>query len=229
MNWEAKGSGYEMSYSYDGLGRSSSQYIYTDSNVAISNPLTRSYSYLAGANGGTTALVAGLTYSGKSTSAYTYSYDARGNITAVYKGGTLQASYAYDDLNQLVRENNVTANKTWVYTYDERGNILSKKTYAYTTGTLGTVQDTIPYTYYDQWSSDAWGDALLSYDGAMNCLYDDIGNPIRYYNGTSSGDLYSFTWANGRQLVSGDRSGTGFTYTYNADGLPKDLSTSFAQ
>ena len=87
--WEAKGSGYEMSYSYDGLGRSSSQYIYTDSNVAISNPLTRSYSYLAGANGGTTGLVSGVTYSGTSTSAYTYSYDARGNITEVRKNGSL--------------------------------------------------------------------------------------------------------------------------------------------
>ena len=53
----------------------------------------------------------------------------------------------------------------------------------------------------------------------MNCQYDDIGNPVWYFNSTSSGNIYTFTWANGRQLVSGDRSGTGFTYTYNADGL----------
>ena len=53
----------------------------------------------------------------------------------------------------------------------------------------------------------------------MNCQYDDIGNPVWYFNSTSSGNIYTLTWANGRQLVSGDRSGTGFTYTYNADGL----------
>ena len=206
MNWEAKGSGYEMSYSYDGLGRSSSQYIYTDSNVAISNPLTRSYSYLAGANGGTTGLVSGMTYSGTSTSAYTYSYDARGNITAVYKGGTLQTSYAYDDLNQLVRENNVTAGKTWVYTYDERGNILSRKTYAYTTGTLGTVQNTDTYEYFEQSSSYLWGDGLLRYDGTEYNVYDAIGNPLSYNNGSA----YTFSWSNGRQLTSGTKGNTSF-------------------
>ena len=141
------------------------------------------------------------------------------HFALIYPNCALQASYVYDDLNQLIRENNATANKTWVYTYDERGNILSKDTYAYTTGTLGAVEDSQPYWYYDQWSTEAWGDALLSYDGAMNCQYDDIGTPVWYFNSTSSGNIYTFTWANGRQLVSGDRSGTGFTYTYNADGL----------
>ena len=204
-----------MSYSYDGLGRTSSQYIYTDSNVAISNPLTRSYSYLAGANGGTTGLVSGVTYSGTSTSAYTYSYDARGNITEVRKNGSLVASYAYDDLNQLVRENNVTANKTWVYTYDERGNILSRKTYAYTTGTLGTVQDTDTYQYFEQTSEYLWGDGLLRYDSTEYNFYDAIGNPLTYNNGSA----YTFAWSNGRQLTSGTKGTTSFAYTYNADGL----------
>ena len=40
---------------------------------------------------------------------------------------------AFLDLNQLTRENNAYANKTYVYTYDKNGNILTKKTYAYTT------------------------------------------------------------------------------------------------
>ena len=123
QSWEAKGSGYKADYSYDGLGRTTQQYLYPDlTGTSASSILTRSYSYLAGANGNTTTLISGITYSGKSTSAYTYEYDARGNITAVYKNGTRQASYLYDDLNQLIRENNVTAEKTWVYTYDRRGN-----------------------------------------------------------------------------------------------------------
>ena len=59
-----------------------------------------------------------------------------------------------------------------------------------------------------------WGDGLVRYNGGFN-VYDAIGNPTQYENGNT----FYFTWANGRQLVSGDRSGTGFTYTYNADGL----------
>jgi len=34
-------------------------------------------------------------------------------------------SYVYDSANQLVRENNQEAGKTWVWTYDEAGNITS--------------------------------------------------------------------------------------------------------
>ena len=220
QSWKAKGSGYKVDYSYDGLGRATKQYLYPDlTGSSASSVLTRSYGYLVGANGNTTTLVSGLTYSGRSTSAYVYEYDARGNITAVYKGGTLQASYVYDDLNQLVRENNVTANKTWVYTYDIRGNILSRKTYAYTTGTLGTVQDTDTYEYFGQSSTYAWGDVLLRYDGIDYNVYDAIGNPKRYLNVNSSGDIYSFTWENGRQLASGTKGSTSFAYTYNADGL----------
>ena len=50
--------------------------------------------------------------------------------------------YAYDELGQLIREDNKDANKSYTYTYDSRGNILEKKTYAFTLGTLGTVQST---------------------------------------------------------------------------------------
>ncbi len=47
-------------------------------------------------------------------------------------GGVLKYSYTYDNLNRLLRENNAVANYTFVYTYDDAGNILTKKTYAYT-------------------------------------------------------------------------------------------------
>ena len=36
--------------------------------------------------------------------------------------------------------------KTYVYTYDNGGNRTSRKTYAYTTGTLGAVLETANYT-----------------------------------------------------------------------------------
>ena len=61
-----------------------------------------------------------MTYSGKSALSYTYEYDVHGNITAIYDSGMPAVTCVYDELNQLIRENNAIANKTWVYTYDER-------------------------------------------------------------------------------------------------------------
>lgn len=51
-------------------------------------------------------------------------------------------TYGYDRANQLIRENNQGEDKTWVWTYDNAGNILTKKEYAYTTGTPGSFLST---------------------------------------------------------------------------------------
>ena len=45
-------------------------------------------------------------------------------------------------LGQLIREDNRARNCSMVYEYDNAGNITAKKKYAFTTGTLGTVQTT---------------------------------------------------------------------------------------
>ena len=97
-------------------------------------------------------------------------------------------SYVYDSLDQLTRENNQAAGKTWVYTYDNGGNILRKSEYAYTTGTLGAALDTISYGYGDS----SWKDLLTSYDGKQ-LSSDAIGN--------LSGDgKWTYTWRRGRIL-----------------------------
>ena len=44
---------------------------------------------------------------------YTYAYDARGNITSISDGQST-TTYAYDSFDQLVRENNQAAGKTWI-------------------------------------------------------------------------------------------------------------------
>ena len=36
---------------------------------------------------------------------------------------------------------------SYTYEYDGNGNITTKKTYAYTTGSLGSVEDTVTYSY----------------------------------------------------------------------------------
>ena len=106
-------------------------------------------------------------------------------------------------------KDNKDANKSYTYTYDSRGNLLSKKTYAFTLGTLGTVQSTASYGY----ATDSWKDRLTSYNG-QTITYDSIGNPLTYNNGSA----YTFTWE-GRQMQTATKGNTTWTYTYNADGL----------
>ena len=137
---------------------------------------------------------------------YTYAYDARGNITSVSDGQNT-TTYAYDSFDQLVRENNQAAGKTWTYAYDDGGNIQSKTEYAYTTGTLGAAVRTIPYGYDDA----TWSDLLTSI-GGQSLTADEIGNLL-------SDGTWAYTWQHGRQLSGMSRSGTGITYSYDADGL----------
>ena len=53
----------------------------------------------------------------------------------------------------------------------------------------------------------------MSY-GNVIFTYDEIGNPLTYYNGTS----YTFGWE-GRQLKSATRGSTSFSFTYNDEGI----------
>ena len=136
---------------------------------------------------------------------YSYTYDDNGNITEIKKNGTVTQSYVYDTDNQLIRENNLDTNKTTVYTYDNSGNIESKSEYVFTTGNLGTVTNTISYTY-----DSTWKDKLTSYNGE-SISYDAIGNPTTYRGATT-------TWF-GRQMQSYSKGNTSVTYTYDSDGL----------
>ena len=194
--------GQSLAYAYDALGRVTSE---------TSSVLTKSYAYRT-VNGRTCDLVSTLSYTkanGTSLLSLSYEYDAAGNITKVYKSGVVYNQYAYDELGQLIREDNKDANKSYTYTYDSRGNILEKKTYAFTLGTLGTVQSTHTYGY----ATDSWKDRLTSYNGST-ITYDAIGNPLTYNNGSA----YTFTWE-GRQMQTATKGNTTWTYTYNADGL----------
>ena len=139
------------------------------------------------------------------TSTHTFTYDENGNITQVSDASGVLYKYTYDDLGQLVREDNRALNKSYTFTYDNAGNIKEKKTYAYNTGTLGTATATASYTYGDS----EWADLLTKY-GNTSITYDTIGNPIAI--GTAT-----LIWQ-GRQLMSYTDNGTTISYTYNADG-----------
>ena len=136
---------------------------------------------------------------------YTYTYDANGNILKAKKNNVLRQSYKYDADGQLTRENNLDTNRTIVYTYDDGGNITQKKEYAYTTGTPGTVVNTINYSY-----DSIWCDKLTNYNG-QSISYDAIGNPTTYRGATT-------TWF-GRQMQSYSKGNTSVSYKYDSDGL----------
>ena len=98
-------------------------------------------------------------------------------------------------------------NATWVYNYDCGGNIISKVRYAYTTGTVGTAVEMIPYVY-----GDANGkDKLTSYNGTA-ITYDAIGNPL-------NDGSWTYEWAVGRQLKKMSRDGQSLTFKYDHNGL----------
>ena len=61
---------------------------------------------------------------------------------------------------------------------------------------------------------------LTAYRG-MQITYDEVGNPLSYYNGT----FYDFTWVQGRRLESVLKGGTTTSYTYNADGIRTSKTT----
>ena len=179
------------------------------------------WTYKSGANGSATSLLS--TYANGSDAKYNYDYDANGNITRIWRGNTSftnaseKYSYVYDSANQLVRENlyygsGNSSNATITYEYDIWGNLLNKKIYAYTVGTLGTAQETVPYSY----TNSAWKDQLTSYDGE-SITYDASGNPTNYLGATLVWEgqrLKSYT----PKAASSGRSNS-YVYSYDENGI----------
>ncbi|MBE6618902.1 MAG: RHS repeat protein, partial [Ruminococcaceae bacterium] len=205
--------GGKIDYSYDAFNRiTSKKYSYTyDHETDYVNNVT--YSYAPGVYDNTTLFVSGYTsnVNGSKTN-YSYTYDNNGNIEHVYVNHNMVYRYKYDDLGQLVREDNEELNRTYVYTYDNAGNILTKKTYALTAegSTPTNPLSTVNYGYNDA----SWGDLLTSY-GGQNITYDAIGNPLSYYNGSS----YTFTWKQGRRLATAVKGSNTLSFEYNDEGI----------
>lgn len=144
-----------------------------------------------------------------------YSYDAAGNITEIWEKKRNESSkvrkvrYFYDELDQLIREDNRWQNQTIVYTYDAGSNITTCKTYAYTEAdtVTGTAKTTETYTY----GNSAWKDQLTEYRG-QKIRYDAMGNPISYRGMTME-------WEQGRKLKKITGNGVTQSHSYDADGI----------
>lgn len=145
-----------------------------------------------------------------------YEYDKNGNICKIYENGALTARYTYDALDRLVREDNKTFGKTYLYAYDNCGNILSRRE------TNFTLKEDVEECTFTSVQYAYEGDRLISV-GDEACAYDEIGNPTTYRG-------KAVTWANGRQMTKFDtiafaydgqgrrRSKGSISFTYDKDG-----------
>ncbi|MHB8963176.1 MAG: RICIN domain-containing protein, partial [Saccharofermentanales bacterium] len=190
-----------ISYGYDSLARRASRAI---NFTTPYSPFNTAYSYLHGeAADSTTTLLESITNSGTyyTSNKISYTYDAKGNISMIYENNVLKATYSYDNLSQLKREDNVYTGKSIDYLYDVGGNLTSRAEYYYSNGARGApIHDYIyKYGYTDRipptGANTAWKDLLTTYDG-QNIDYDAIGNP------TIIGASWFLSWQNGRQLSS---------------------------
>ena len=130
-----------------------------------------------------------------------YRYDAMGNITELREDGKLLAHYTYDAVGRITREDNRKMGRTTLFTYDNRGNILSREVAAYTAPDVSTDELDGERTLYEYEGEHLvrCGDEVFAYDA--------IGNPTTYRGKTAS-------FANGRQMVALD----GNTFTYDGSG-----------
>jgi len=177
----------EINYNFDTLSRLSSYNINNDYEV--------SYTY-KDVNENKTSTVVNTLITDNNT--FTYTYDNLGNVINIKRNNISTNNYYYNNLSELIKEDDLVNNITIEYTYDNGGNILSKKYYTYNTTNL---IDEINYTY-----STNRSDLLTNYDG-ITITYDSIGNPITIGNNI-------LDW-NGRTLESVNNN----TYKYNEDGI----------
>ena len=188
--------------------------IYTFKNTGAStfelnNSIWNSQLYVKSNSNATSTMVASETIGGDT---YTYTYDVLGNVTEIKKNGSVYRNFKYDDLGQLVREDNVENDATYVFRYGAGGNITRIGDTAYT-----DPSESDPTTgFYARlrYEDSEWKDLLTSRNTLYTCTYDGKGNPTIYHGG-------EMTWADGRLLTSYygvDSSGMS-TYTYNSSGI----------
>lgn len=185
------------------------EYVYKSSktNSAYTTPLVDYEEILAGSESAT----------------YRYTYDSNNNITQIRNAAnSLIASYQYDGLNRLIRENIVGGNTT-VFKYDKGGNLLFKKVFAYSAASGSTVTELLNSSAGTTVNYGYSGDLLTSYNGSGTLEYDNYGNPKKWFkHGTDSSQLkYTLQWGCVSNLTAiiDDDSGIQYSYKYNDQGI----------
>lgn len=188
--------GHIYSTAYDELGRITKQ--------GWNNPeFETRYTYVAGNEKSNSEMIQTIK-NGNDTLNYTY--DANGNIISIADKEGI-TTYVYDELNQLIRENNHILNKTIIYSYDIGSNLVSRKEYNYTIqeNISEKIQKEDIYNYDSEWK-----DKLVNINGKI-LTYDSIGN-MTSYNGNT------YFWSKGRQLTA-VKNEKNIQYAYDHTGI----------
>lgn len=182
-----------VEYSYDKLGR-----IY---EKKINNTYLTNYKYITNGKRSTTL----LNYIKNGDDSYFYKYNKLNKITHIYHNNLLEQRYFYDQMNELVREDNFIDNLTTRYKYDTSGNITSKKCYKLNT------YDLIKKNIY-QYNNLQWEDQLTKFNNT-EIVYDNIGNPL------SLGTNIILNWKNGNELETYNDTINLIKYDYDEIGI----------
>lgn len=197
-NYKSYSSSHTYVFSYDENGKINERFDY---EYTLGEPVTLLSSSLVVYDENSGTYYSTGNYNWHYTYEYSYVYDNNGNITHVYDGldnstRSLLARYSYDNAGQIIREDNSIDNKTYTYTYDAGGNIVQKNEYAYMLDNLGTLTNSVVYSY-----DTTWKDKLINYDGKQ-ITYDNIGNPLTYSSANNNNEEFrTYEW-DGKHLIS---------------------------
>ena len=138
------------------------------------------------------------------TDSRNYTYDNAGNITAITSGGK-RISYQYDELNQLIRENNGVLGITVLYAYDAGGNPTVLRGMALTWGEGRRLKRIVGTA----------GEVTFAYDSDGKRVRKTSGGNITtyYYNGNVLSGLV-------RRAAGSTGAGTTVQFVYDTQGKP---------
>ena len=216
------GTGHKINYNYDPLRRLSNASVTNSSGTELFKT-AYAYEAVSGNRSSTRIQFRNVrTTEGDLITGYKYEYDDLGNITKIYQSQSpynLLVAYTYDSQNQLTQEvhydgsgtaaSNIT--KSYTYTYDTAGNILSESK------TEGGTTTTKTYSYTNTQWRDLLTGVTVNTGTEQTLSYDGSGNPTTYYNGEKS--YTNLTWQQGRDLTSVTVDGNATTYAYDMNGI----------